>query len=796
MLPFPRPAHQRRGRPAFRPRLEALETRLLPATDVWTGLGFDINNHWTTPSNWKGNVAPTPGDDLVFPAGATQLINFNDFIGSTGGPVPFNSITFTGGGYGLQGNAVILNAGMTDNATNPTVDTVALSAVVLGASQTFSDGTGGGTLKVISSVSLQNFTLTLDGTGTNSVIAGVISGGGSLVKNGTGAWTLAQSNTYTGLTTINAGGLEPDTSLAFGSPAGGTLVNAGGTIILNVTQTSGITFPEPLTLNGDGGAFPGAVDVVGLAADVTTTGAITLGSPSTIVSSVISPNNLVVSGPLNTNGFNITLFGALNLNVTGTVGGGGGVVSNAKVLGGTGTIAVPLLIATGGLSPGINGAPGVLTVATVTIEPGASYAPILAGTTAGAGYSQLQSNGVVNINGSTLELHLNFTPASGDTFVVINSVGAINGTFAGLPNGATFTINGRTFKIFYVTPGQAGHLAPSSQVILEDITAPATGGGGGPGGFTPLPKGVPVFATAADAGGGPDVKVFAAATGTLLSEFFAFAPGFTGGVRVAVGDVNGDGYPDIICAAGPGGGPNVTVFSGKDGTLLASFFAFAPTFTGGVFVAAGDVNGDGFADVICGADQGGGPSVTVFSGKDNFQTRLMSFFAFAPTFTGGVRVAAGDVNGDGKADIIAGAGPGGGPNVTVFSGADGSRLLNFFAFPAGFTNGIYVAAGDLTGAGHADVIAGAGAGGGPNVAAYSGLDGTLLYSFFAYGAGFTGGVRVAAADATGAGHADLVMVPGPGGGPSVRVLDGSSLQQLDAFFALDPRFTGGLYVAG
>jgi len=160
---------------------------------------------------------------------------------------------------------------------------------------------------------------------------------------------------------------------------------------------------------------------------------------------------------------------------------------------------------------------------------------------------------------------------------------------------------------------------------------------------------------------------------------------------VAAGDVNGDGRADIITAAGPGGGPHVKVFDGMNLNLLQSFFAYDANFTGGVYVAAGDVNGDGFADIITGAGPGGGPHVKVFDGTSN--TILLSFFAFDQTFTGGVRVAAGDVNGDGFADIVTGAGPGDGPHVKVFDGHNNLNLLHsFFAYEPNFTGGVFVAA--------------------------------------------------------------------------------------------------------
>ena len=130
-------------------------------------------------------------------------------------------------------------------------------------------------------------------------------------------------------------------------------------------------------------------------------------------------------------------------------------------------------------------------------------------------------------------------------------------------------------------------------------------------------------------------------------------PGFSGDVRVATGDVNGDGVVDLVTAAGPTGGPNVRVWDGRDGSLMRDFFAYPANFTGGVYVAAGDVNGDGAADVITGTGPGAAAQIAVFDGRSGGE--IGRFLAYDANFFGGVRVAAGDVNGDGRDEIITGA---------------------------------------------------------------------------------------------------------------------------------------------
>ncbi len=220
----------------------------------------------------------------------------------------------------------------------------------------------------------------------------------------------------------------------------------------------------------------------------------------------------------------------------------------------------------------------------------------------------------------------------------------------------------------------------------------------------------------ADAGPTATVRVYDALTGAKVNELNPFDGGYRGGVKVGSGDVNNDGTADVIVSAGAGApGGHVRVFSGVDGSLLASFLTF-PGYTPGVNISAGDVDGDGFSDVVVGTsivndhvkvysgrtlvDGGGGASDGTFE-----RAVLQSFFAYGGGNPTGVTVGAGDIDGDGRADVITGTATLA-THVKAFSGASGAELASFFAFESGFVGGVNVAGGDTNNDGFADLIVG------------------------------------------------------------------------------------------
>ncbi len=367
-------------------------------------------------------------------------------------------------------------------------------------------------------------------------------------------------------------------------------------------------------------------------------------------------------------------------------------------------------------------------------------------------------------------------------------------TFLGLQTG-TYTV-----KLLATPPGFA--LAPSGATTLTATTSVgSTSPDNAVAGLNFGLIGRRRYALAADGGGGPRVQIYDALTNTLLKDFFVYETTFAGGVRVAEADVNGDGIDDLIVAPGKGGGPRIRVISGADDSELYNYFAYEPSFVDGLFVTAADVNGDGYADIITGTDSGGGPRVTVFSGKAGVV--IADFFAYDNTFRGGVRVGAGDLDGNGVAEILTAMGVGGTPLVKSFGGGDFRELGSFNAFDAGYTGGVFLAnsSADPT-TGRADVVVGSGVAfpTTPVVRTFDGLSfaqKSETEAFPSGGAadGFASEVRVSSLDRNGDNVPDIGIASGSGSVSRLRFVDGLNFRQIgDEVQPYESSFLGGIFI--
>ena len=262
----------------------------------------------------------------------------------------------------------------------------------------------------------------------------------------------------------------------------------------------------------------------------------------------------------------------------------------------------------------------------------------------------------------------------------------------------------------------------------------------------------------------PQLKVLKT-DGSVFKEFFAYSPNFTGPINIATGDINSDGKEEVITGAGIGGGPHVRVFN-IEGQVMLQFFAYNASSRGGVTVAVANVTGDSDEEIITGAGKGQEPVVKVF---DRTGKELYNFLVYAEGFTGGVKVAAGDFDHDGKAEIVTGAGAGGGPHVRVFK-PDGVLVSQFFAYNQNVKGGVNIAVGDVHGDGQDEIIATIESNSVPTVRVFN-FRGAELHSFFAYDPNMLSGVQVAVDDIDNDNIAEIITGPGRGESPFIKIFD-------------------------
>ncbi len=252
-------------------------------TFTWSGAQ---NANWGVANNWVGGVAPsgTGADNLVFPSGAANLLTNNTLNNAT-----FNSITIKGSGYTLSNKAITLGAGGLADSSAAGTNTISF-AVSFAATRT----------------------VTVSNAGTTLTISGVISGAGGLTKSGAGTLSLSAANTYTGVTTINAGTIAIATDAGLGAAPGaatpGKIVFGGG--MLRTTATFTLAANRGIALTGAGTISTDAGTTL-------TYGGITAGAGSLTKTGT---GTLILSGVNTYTGATTVSAGTLRLGTTNSIG--------------------------------------------------------------------------------------------------------------------------------------------------------------------------------------------------------------------------------------------------------------------------------------------------------------------------------------------------------------------------------------------------------------------------------------------------------------------------------------------
>ena len=410
--------------------------------------GCPDGSNWSTGSCWNGGTAPVTGDDVVIDAaqgsgGAACSTNY-DLLST----VQLHSVTViscntSGGVLAITGGPIVLQNGgsITDtfnNANTSPADSV--PGVTLNGSTTFSLATSGGNADAL------HFT-------------GAITGTGPLTPSSTGptdGLQLLTVNSYTGATTVN--GTARVKANVNGAIPTGSALTVNGSALFQAASTIG-------SLAGGGNVFMNGSNTLTVGGDNTST-----------TFSGVYQNSGGAAALTKTGGGTLTLSGANTYTGATTVNAGtlaviGSIVSPVTVnsggtLGGTGTTSNAVTVNSGGtLAPGLS--TGIINTGDLALTAGSTLAIEINGTTVGTQYDQVNVTGTVTLGGATLNVVLSFTPTAGQVFTIINNDGsdAVTGTFAGLAEGATFTVGGTQFRISYVGSNDVTLTAVGTQAI-------------------------------------------------------------------------------------------------------------------------------------------------------------------------------------------------------------------------------------------------------------------------------------------------------------------------------------------
>src|SRR5579871_2153060 len=542
-----RPSYQR----SCQPQLERLEDRLAPATHFWSGEGDPGQQHkWSNDDNWD-NGAPGGDSDAVLDYPSDVRISLGSSSDDYPGEISIRSIVFHRAGY-FVGNAAGSSAYLIDNIGALNED----GNNVFNLDMRLPDG---------------QHVFEVDGNSGSLELSGRLTGGGEISKEGEGTLILdGDARAYYGLIVVNNGGvqlsspgvLSSDNTISVREQGALELTSGDFTLRHLGEVRGGVYLSQGASLPLEGGMTH---FYKGLSGDDADRG-LNLTGNARVTLDAYNP----FEGPVRISSGTLQMDGTLNphaMHSPWTVDQGGRL---------TGRGEVPDVLVSGSVIPGdppeeSGSAPGVLYTKNVSFLPGSSFAVRLNGYEQGGihGYDQLRVLGRVDLSGSPkLDASVGFASKPGDTFPILTSTDGITGTFAGLPDGTNFGIDGTPMQIHYT----------ATSVVLTHR---------------------PQFA--------PPVT-YAAGRYPIL---------------VATGDLRGNGIKDLVTASAYDGTVSVLLGNG-DGTFQAAVTYPASQLSTSLIV--GDFNGDGNLDLVTVGYPAGVPTVSVLlgNGDGTFQAAVPS----------------------------------------------------------------------------------------------------------------------------------------------------------------------------
>jgi len=405
----------------------------------------------------------------------------------------------------------------------------------------------------------------------------------------------------------------------------------------------------------------------------------------------------------------------------------------------------------------------------VDLTPKVTGLSVTSGTTAGGTTVTITGS---NFSGAAGRLHVLFgsTEATNITIVSDTTILAVtpahsSGTVDLRVQSGETTTNIDGVNVFFGY-GTSANTATDDFSFKENSPPPPPPPPAAP---PPLPPGGDPFAVGSCAGPVATVTLYNPDQ-TVRFTARPFGTSYTGGVRVAVGDVTGDRVPDIVAATNGNTLGQVRIIDGGTGEVLPTPLFPGTTYTGAVSVAVGDVTNDGVADIAVGTSERGART-RVYRGGDF--VKLTDFHVGnTKYFKGRTQVALGDMTGDGVADLVVtglyttGSRFWGYRGETVATGVKAAKSFQPFTLGGQYVNGLFLAVGDVNSDGTADLVLGSCGGNPLGVTVYSGQPlvannyRVKIASFAPDGGSTIPGVRVATRDIDGDGRLDIVTASG------------------------------------